>query len=329
MKFKAFLLSFLLVGFLAACGGEDEQTSAEKDTDTEKTEEATDVVTTASIVNDADAFVSAVSKEGTWIIATLGDLTIEEEVVVAGEFHDKGDAAEAIYRKIAPYTQDEDHNITESFTITVPKLTVQSENLRIQGGVIKGDVYVEANGFNLHESAKVDGNVYFASEDVKATAAIDGEVTGATEVAAGDADVVTTASIVNDADAFVSAVSEEGTWIIATLGDLTIEEDVVVAGEFHDKGDAANDIYRKIAPYTQDEDHNITESFTITVPKLTVQSENLRFQGGILKGDIVVEANGFNLDKSAKVEGNIYFANEDVKAAAAIDGEVTGEQAVQ
>ena len=34
-------------------------------------EEATDVNTTASIVNEADAFVKAVSENGTWIIATL------------------------------------------------------------------------------------------------------------------------------------------------------------------------------------------------------------------------------------------------------------------
>ena len=32
-------------------------------------EEATDVNTTASIVNEADAFVKAVSENGTWIIA--------------------------------------------------------------------------------------------------------------------------------------------------------------------------------------------------------------------------------------------------------------------
>ncbi|MEQ6388399.1 polymer-forming cytoskeletal protein [Bacillaceae bacterium S4-13-58] len=337
-KWTAILAALLLVGLLAACGADEDANASEENNETnnaaKNNEENTgndgvaDVVTTASIVDNADAFVSAVSESGTWIIATLNDLTFDEEVVVAGEFHDKGDAANDIYRKIAPYTQDEDHNITESFTLTMPQLTVRSENLNFQGGILKGDVYVEANGFQLHETATIDGNLYFASEEAQASAAIDGQVTGSTEVSGG-ADVVTTASIVNDADAFISAVGLTGTWIIATLNDLTIDEEVVVAGEFHDKGDAANDIYRKIAPYAQDADHNITAQYTITVPKLTVQSENLRIQGGIIKGDVVVEANGFNLHETAKIDGNLYFASEDVKATAAIDGEVTGATEVQ
>ena len=52
----------------------------------------------------------------------------------------------------------------------------------------------------------------------------------------------------NEADAFVKAVSENGTWIIATLSDINIDQDVVVAGEFHDKNDNTKDLYRKIAP---------------------------------------------------------------------------------
>ena len=94
----------------------------------------------------------------------------------------KNDPSKDIYRKFAPYTQDADHKITASFTLTVPKMTVQSENFKIQGGTVKGDVYVEANGFTVADTATVDGNVYYASEDVKATAVIEGKVTGAQEV---------------------------------------------------------------------------------------------------------------------------------------------------
>ena len=36
----------------------------------------------------------------------------------------------------------------------------------------------------------------------------------------------------NEADVFVKAVSENGSWIIATLSDINIDQDVVVAGEF-------------------------------------------------------------------------------------------------
>ncbi len=321
MKFKVVLTTALAVGLLTACGAQDEQVTGSQTP--EETEVKTDVVTTASLVNDAAAFVEGVSENGRWIIATLGDLTIDEEVVVAGEFRDKDKADGDIYRKIALYEQDENKNITESFSLTVPKLTVQSENLRIQGGTVKGDVYVEANGFNLHETATVEGNIYFANEEFKASAAIDGKVTGNTEVAGGT-DVVTTASLVNDGAAFVNAVSENGTWIIATLGDLTINEEVVVAGEFRDKDQADGAIYRKIGLYEQDENRNITASFSLTVPTLTVQSENLRIQGGTVIGDVYVEANGFNLHESAGVEGNIYFASDEYKASAVIDGKVTG-----
>ncbi|MBD8071433.1 polymer-forming cytoskeletal protein [Bacillus sp. PS06] len=326
MKLKILLSSALLIGLLAACG-QDEPATSDKKESTE-TQTGSDVVTTASLVNEASAFVNAVSENGTWIIATLGDLTVDEEVVVAGEFRDKDKADGDIYRKIGLYTQDDDHNITASFTLTVPKLTVKSENLNIQGGTVKGDVYVEANGFKVHETATVDGNVYFANDEFKASATIDGNVTGATEVAGGT-DVVTTASLVNDAAAFVNAVSENGTWIIATLGDLTIEQDVVVAGEFRNKDQADGDIYRKIGLYTQDADHNITASFTLTVPKLTVKSENLNIQGGTVKGDVYVEANGFQVHETATIDGNVYFANEEYKASAQMNGEVTGAAEVQ
>lgn len=181
MKFKLFLAMILSVSLLAACGADEEDASTESTDDAAEEEEA-DVVTTASIVDEAEAFVNGVSADGTWIIATLNDITIEEEVVVAGEFHDKADEASDIYRKIAPYTQDEDHTITESFTITVPKLTVQSENLNFQGGILAGDVYVEANGFQLHESATIEGNLTFANQEFQDSADISGEVSGETTV---------------------------------------------------------------------------------------------------------------------------------------------------
>ena len=46
------------------------------------------------------------------------------------------------------------------------------------------------------------------------------------------------------------------------LADITLDEEVVVAGEFHDKDDATQDVYRKLALYTQDKDHNVLDRFT-------------------------------------------------------------------
>ncbi|NJD01986.1 MAG: hypothetical protein FIA99_05180 [Ruminiclostridium sp.] len=188
MKIKAVSLLIVLamvLTLLAGCNGaKPAETSAA--TTAATTTAAVDAVTTASIVKDADAFLKAISKDGTWIIATLNDLTIDKELVLDGTFKNgkKDDAGkDIIQRKIALYTQDADHKVTARFNLTAPKLTVKSENARIQGGTFKGDVYVEANNFMIVD-AKVEGNVYFASEEFKSSFKLDkgGTVTGATEV---------------------------------------------------------------------------------------------------------------------------------------------------
>jgi len=300
-------------------------------------EQKPEVVTSASIVNEESAFINAISKDGTWIVAILGDLTTDKELVVEGEFHDKADSTKDIYRKLALYAQDADHKVTARYTLTAPKLTVKSPNFKIQGGTFKGDVYVEANGFNVTD-ATVDGNVYFATQEFKDSAVInteagkEGKVTGKLEVATTD--VVTSASIVNEEVAFTKAISKEGTWIIATLNDLTIEKDLVVEGEFHDKNDAAKDLYRKLALYAQDADHKVTARYTLTAPKLTVKSPNFKIQGGTFKGDVYVESNGFNVT-DATVDGNVYFATQEFKDSAVIntdagkEGKVTGTMEVK
>lgn len=173
---KVFSLGFVLVlviALLAACGNNNEPVA------NEPAANEPDAITSASIVNTEDAFLNAISKDGTWIIATLGDMKIDQELVLEGEFTNK----DVVARKIALYTQDEERNITASFKLTAPKLTVKSENARIQGGTFVGDVYVETNGFKLVK-ATVEGNVYFASEEIKATfdTSDAGVVTGVTEV---------------------------------------------------------------------------------------------------------------------------------------------------
>jgi len=185
MKIKALLISLVLgVALLAGCGAdepaEDANSQTEENQDQEEQEQEADATTTASIVSDEEAFKEAISADGTWIIATLNDLTFEEDLVLEGEFHNKGDSEQELYRKLAPYTQDEDRNITERYTITAPKLTVKSPNAKLQGGTFVGDIYVEANGFTLSD-AKVDGNVYFANEEYKESfVQEEGEVTGET-----------------------------------------------------------------------------------------------------------------------------------------------------
>jgi hypothetical protein len=175
------LALFILSGCADDKAGGDAGNEGANGTDKEQP----DAVTTASLVNDEERFLQAIGENGSWIVAILNDLKVDGEAVVAGTFHDKNDPNNEVYRKLALYAQDADRNITASYTLTVPKLVVRSENFRIQGGTVKGDVFVEAKGFNLHETATIDGNLFFADEDIKASASIDGKVTGTTDVGGG------------------------------------------------------------------------------------------------------------------------------------------------
>lgn len=114
------------------------------------------------------------------------------------------------------------------------------------------------------------------------------------------------------------ALSADGNWIVAATADVTFDKDLTVAGEFHDKGDASADIYRKFALYSQDADRNVTAEYTVTVPKIVVESENFNIVHGTVKGDIEVKANGFVLN-GAKVEGNITFDKQEYKDSAKLE----------
>lgn len=143
-------------------------------------------------------------------------------------------------------------------------------------------------------------------------------------------DVITTASIVNDAEAFQNAISEDGSWIIAIVDDLTVDTPLVLEGDFVNgrKDDDGNDIYqRKIALYSQDADRNITERYTLTAPQLTVESVNASLQHGTFIGDLYIEGENFNLIDTT-VEGNLYFMNIEAMNSFEMDenSSVTGVQ---
>jgi hypothetical protein len=225
MKFKVLFLTLLLfTALLAGCGKKNDTTGQTTDntksvdtsttdtsttdtstgtTDTSNTTDTTDttsttdttdtttgdtvdVVTTASIVDTEDAFMKAISKDGTWIIAILKDMSINKDLTLDGEFKngkkdDKG--KDIIQRKLAFYSQDENRKITARYTLTAPKLTINSPMASIQHGTFKGDVYVSANNFELID-ATVDGNLYFDSNDIKSTFKMDkdSKVTGKQEI---------------------------------------------------------------------------------------------------------------------------------------------------
>ena len=182
MKFKLFLAMILSVALLAACGSDDTSSDDTTDDTGSVEDEGADATTAASSADDGEALKETASENGTWIIIPTQDMTVDGELVVAGEFRNGGEEDGDIYRKIAAYTQDDERNIIDQWTITTDRLVVQSENLNFQGGILEGDVYVEANGFQLHETATVTGNVIFANADYEASAALDGTVEGEVSV---------------------------------------------------------------------------------------------------------------------------------------------------
>ncbi|WP_313561373.1 hypothetical protein [Ruminiclostridium cellobioparum] len=145
-----------------------------------------DAITSASIVDNAAAFEKAISSGGTWIIAITKDLTINKDISLDGEYKNgKKDTAgkDVIQRKVALYAQDKDRKITARYTLTAPKFTINSPEASIQHGTFKGDLYVTVKNFQLVDT-KVEGNVYFTTEEAKKTFKMDGDskVTGKQEV---------------------------------------------------------------------------------------------------------------------------------------------------
>ena len=179
MKGKVIIITFALIIALVGCAQPAPTPAptqaAPTPTQTTPPETTPNVVTTASIVDNAAAFEKAMSSTGTWIIATVKDLSFDKELVLDGEFKNgkKDDAGkDIIQRKIALYTQDDKRNVTARFTLTAPKLTINSPNAEITYGTFKGDVYVSAKNFKL-VSATVDGNIYFTTDEAKNTFKLD------------------------------------------------------------------------------------------------------------------------------------------------------------
>jgi hypothetical protein len=190
MKNKTFFLSIVLTLFLTAsifagCAPKTTPTPTPPP-QTTPPETTPDVTTTASIVDNAEAFQKAISSTGTWIIAITKDLTIDKDLVLEGEFKNgKKDAngKDIIQRKVALYSQDENRKVTARYTLTAPKITILSPEASLQHGIFKGDVYVSVKDFQLIDQ-KVEGNVYFTTDEAKSTFKQDAtsSVTGKTEL---------------------------------------------------------------------------------------------------------------------------------------------------
>lgn len=129
------------------------------------------------------------------------------------------------------------------------------------------------------------------------------------------ADVVASASVVDNAADFEKAISKDGKWIICTTKDIVSDKELVVDGEFKNgkKDDKGNETYqRKVALYTQDDKHKVTGKFSLTAPKITFNSPYGSLEHGTFKGDVYVAGKNFKLVNQT-IEGNLYFLNQEAK----------------
>lgn len=188
MKIKAIVVALAVVATVfTGCAKKAEQAEAPK-TET-KTEVKADAVASASLTKDPAVLVKAMSKDGNWIMGITEDMTTDKELVLEGDDltkPDKNDPTKKVpagKRQLVLAARDDKKVITANYTLTAKKLTVKSTNGKIEGGVFKGDVYVESTGFSL-EAAKIDGNLYFANEEAQKSFKMDDKssVTGKQEI---------------------------------------------------------------------------------------------------------------------------------------------------
>lgn len=125
-----------------------------------------DVVPGDAVFDTEAAFLTAISKDGNWIIAISKDLTINQDLLLEGEFKNGSkdtSGKEIIQRKLALYSADANNTLTASYILTAPKLTVTSPNASIDHGTFKGDLYIDVDNFQLID-ATIEGNVVFTKK---------------------------------------------------------------------------------------------------------------------------------------------------------------------
>ncbi|WP_291652111.1 hypothetical protein [Clostridium sp.] len=201
MKFKSLIIPLTMVALLSVgCNNNDDNNKANENTppvtdnnggtannnnNSDTGENKTDMVTSPSRVNDEANLFRAIGES--WIVILENDVNTTKEIVLDTGFKkaDKDDSSKMVpaSRVLALYKSGENKVKEASYTLTTPKLTIKDENAKIEGGVVKGDVYVEANGVTL-EDATIDGNVYFKNEEAKNTFHMDekSKVAGTMEV---------------------------------------------------------------------------------------------------------------------------------------------------
>ncbi|MDV4149624.1 hypothetical protein R0131_02135 [Clostridium sp. AL.422] len=187
MKFKALIIPLAVITLLSVgCGRTNNTNESNPDsnkTETDKNGGNVDTVTAPSRVTDEAKLLKAVNES--WIVILENDVATSKDIVLESGFQktDKDNKKVDTSRVVALYKSNDSNEKIADYTLTVPKLTIKDENAKVEGGTIKGDVYIEAKNVKL-EGTTIDGNVYFNNEEEQSTFHMDeaSKVTGVMEI---------------------------------------------------------------------------------------------------------------------------------------------------
>jgi len=203
-KYLSLLAALGLTVGLAACGNEEPAVDSNNNQEVaDNSADEADVVTRATSATGSSAadLNDALNADGPWVFGLTADLETSEELIMDGDVYMGNDPARGLQRKLGLYRRqgNGDRTIVEIFDITTPALRISSENARIMGGEIdgeianiNGDVYVANNGLLL-QNVRINGDLIFANQAAldSARAYLGGDETGAELDAATLEDVVT------------------------------------------------------------------------------------------------------------------------------------------
>lgn len=171
VKFRI-ILNLLLISLFIGCNEVNNKINEERD----------DFQGTLMVANEEE--LSIALKES-YRITIKNNIETNNELEMEGDFSKtdttEGNKVSHIGRELNLFYIDKRNNVINSYTLTIPKLIIKSNDTTIKGGKIKGDIYVESDGLILDDT-KVEGNLYFKdkkNEDsfkLENTASISGNV---------------------------------------------------------------------------------------------------------------------------------------------------------
>ena len=167
MKVKFGIVVYLLVISLFIGCNEINNKIAENSNEIERNEEKDNFQGTLMVLNEEEL---AIALKEDYSITIKNDIEANNELIMEGDFS-KTDTTEEnkvshIGRELNLFYIDTSNNFINSYTLSVPKLVIKSNDTTIRGGKIEGDIYVESNGLILDDT-KVEGNIYFKDKKNK------------------------------------------------------------------------------------------------------------------------------------------------------------------